>query len=256
MRRLFGLFVVAAVCLIPICQTAMGHGFQLSLSGNQLTAQGDDFLGGSTTNPYTYSSAWTTVTGGSDYLKTAGGVEPSATGGLSVAGGDTFSLEFVSPLMYSNGGTATPAGSGIAMAIRSYVSTTYTLGNLIDSSSLNGTVIPSAFLNVSGNTSHSINWELTGSSIPGGVYGFAYVAHGSNGATTYGPTGPLVVLLNTGDSFSDPTSVLAARAAVYSAVPEPNSVVLAGVGAVLLLGYASRRLCFNQSRQLAGTGTI
>ncbi len=227
--------------MLAIAQSAFGHGFQLSLSGNQIVGTGDDFLGGTTTNPSTYASVWTNVTAGSLYNKSAGGVQPSTTGGLSLANGDTFSLEFFGPLMFSSGGAAAPAAAGVSMAANSYVSTTYTAPNLIDSLILDGTFSIRDILDVSGNTSHSIQWVLSGSSIPPGVYGFAYKVHGVNGVahTIYDTSTPLFVLLNTPD-FTDATAVTAARGAVLDAVPEPSGLILAGIsGAALILCWTS-----------------
>ncbi len=242
--------------LLVCAQAAFGHGFQLSLSDNKIVGTGDDFLGGTTTNPSTYSSGWTSVTPGTLYNKGAGGVQPSATGGLSLANGDTFSLEFFGPLMFSSGGAATPVAAGVSMAANSYVSTTYTAPNLIDTLNLDGTFSVPDFLDVSGNTSHSIQWVLTESldqqSIPPGVYGFAYRVYGSNSVShnIYDSSTPMVVLLNTPD-FTDATSVIAARAAVLSAVPEPNSLILASTGLMISAGLIwQRRIRYASVRQL------
>ena len=173
------------VLIVPLgfCQSALGHGFQLSLSGNQLVGTGDDFLEGKTTNPSTFSSAWTNVTASALYNKGSGGVSVSASGGLSLANGDTLSLEFATPLMYSSGGAASPVAPGVGLAFNSYVSSTYTLPNLIGASILSGSLVLPGRLDVSGTTSHSIQWVLSGSPIPAGVYGFAYRVHGENSIT-------------------------------------------------------------------------
>jgi hypothetical protein len=224
--RLLLLFV-----LIAAGEAAFGHGFQLSLTGNKLVGTGDDFLDGKTTATNTYTSNWTALTAGSLYVKGAGGVQPSDSGGLSVASGDKFSLEFLGPLMFSSGGSAVPAAAGVSLVANSYVNTTYTAPNLIDSATLDGSLTLPDLLDVSGNTSHSIQYVLSAATVPAGVYGFSFRVQGHNDATgaAYLPSDPLVVLLNTSD-FTDPATVTAARAAVLSAVPEPSGVVIGAIG--------------------------
>jgi hypothetical protein len=223
--------LILPLVLIVAGEAAFGHGFQLSLAGNKLVGTGDDFLDGKTTSTNTYTSNWTALTSGSVYVKGAGGVQPSDTGGLSVASGDKFSLEFLGPLLFSSGGSAVPAAVGVDLVPNSYVSTTYTTPNLIDSSTLNGSLTLPDLLDVSGNTSHSIQYVLSAANVPAGVYGFSFRVQGRNDVTgaQYLPSDPLVVLLNTSD-FTDPTTVTAARAAVLSAVPEPSGLFIGAIG--------------------------
>jgi hypothetical protein len=131
----------------------------------------------------------------------------------------------------------------------SYVSTTYTAPNLIDSSTLNGSSSLADLLDVSGNASHSIQYVLSAASVPAGVYGFSFRVQGRNEVrgATYLASDPLIVLLNTSD-FTDPTAVTAARAAVLNAVPEPSALLVSAIGFAAIAvwrraNFAARSVC-------------
>lgn len=230
-------YCLAIACLtaIPIAvvdTSAFGHGFTLSLSSGNLI---EGSSGGSPANLFTHSlnnvaSAWF-----SDH-----GSVTAKSGSAYIAPfdeADSFSIEFVGPLWYSNGNGAIPAPSGTLTAESFSADPSPTLlGQL----AITGASHDPAELPVSGASTHSIGWTLTDISLPtdAGAYGIAYRVKGLNNgnpSTPFLSSEPLVVIFHTsGLSLTDLEN---AQQAIYqSAVPEPGTIGLALAGVALLAG--------------------
>ena len=177
----FGLFL-----MLSISRPAFGHGFVLGLDRNRINATSE-----ATISPHLFVGALDPFSA-TIFFADHGGVE--AGSGFSIPP-DTFGVEFLGRLWYSNGGTAVPDVSGSTLNATSFDSFGGALGNPVN---LTGSSTDPGAFPVAGNDSHSIGWILSGNLIPEGAYGFAYRVTGAdNGATFFEPSVPLVVAFNT-----------------------------------------------------------
>ncbi len=190
-------------------QAAFGHGFVLSLSGNQIEAESEV----PTISPHLFVEVFDAFSS-TVMFTDHGGVEAHSDFNLP---SDKLSLDFLGPLWYSNGGLAQRADDSLTLNATSFDSFMAAIGS-IDISGLS--MNPGSFP-VVGNDAHSIGWKLESSSadapIPTGVYGFAYRVEGlkdGNPLTSFVPSVPLVVVFSTPDFTG---SLNAAQTAIFNA---------------------------------------
>jgi hypothetical protein len=204
--------IFASIASFPLvtlllCGSASGHGFGLNLVGNAIQAESEV----PTISPHLFTEQFVAA---SDTIVHSdhGGVE--ADMGFSLPS-DKISVEFLGPLWYSAGGPAVHADTGFTLNATSY-DTSVVPNTVLGALNITGsTPSPGAFP-VVGDDDHSIGWILSGaSSIPAGVYGFAYRAIGSDGnGVPFEPSVPLVVAFDTPD-FSG--NLAGAQQAVFNA---------------------------------------
>lgn len=239
------LFLVAA-------QNAFGHGFTLSLVGDQVVSNHDQFATGfenlAVAPPPLYSA------GHGFFGKDA-----------SFDNNKTFRFEIVSPLYYSNGSGAVPS----AAALTGYYNEDDPDdddGYKVEFDGSSVTVFDDTNTPVLGATgfgvgstpgSHDMQWVLD-SGAAEGVYGFAYRITALNGLTAYEPvivavafhTEDFAAILDQEDLNYDEeaaTELLTIRQQVISAamstsaVPEPSAWALGIISALGLAGLAWRR---------------
>lgn len=223
--------ISTTLALLLAAQIVWGHGFNISLDGNQLTSSSATFaheLDPPLLNSMTHGF-FNKVTGQFD-------------------SNDTFRFDIVSPLFYSDGSGAELAGPGLSV-------TGYSTASLSDiplSSQVvsDATGAPSGLFVGSVLSTHGMEWVLSDGA-PDGVYGFAYQISGyadGNLATAYDPV--TVVLGMHTDAFDGDANLVvaqqqvleaAAQFAAASAVPEPASWLLGFISALALAGLAWRR---------------
>jgi len=239
--RSFKLLAAALAALLP-ASGAFGHGFSLSLTGGTtLNAISGDWPGNG--NQHMFIEQFTPI--GSDLFSDHGGAGTALFGS-----GKSLSFDVHSALYYSDGSgsPAIPAPPGISLLIEDQ-QPGFTGPSIV----VDGTTNFVAGFPISGNTSHEFLWTLQGATIPEGVYGLAYIIKGqpAGGGTPYVPTPRLVTMWMTpeffpgNDPFAPGSPYLLAQAAIYEAattvVPEPSSVVLAGLAISGLATVARRR---------------
>jgi hypothetical protein len=279
-------FLVTTIVYLAATTIAQGHGYlisELDSSGVPIAlhvaSQSNVLDSGNTASPYA-NLFWDKFPAakGSDSLFTEGSLVstprsspgayyPTNDGGASTSGPfsvyDSATFTVISPLLFSNGGLAVPAASGVALNIVERFP-----GNAPNGAS-NSTNHPGAastaagLLTISGNTGLSSGFQFSladthefakdlflGGSTATGEYGFAYTitVHYHNGTTLI--TAPMVdvfALTDTtlsGGSFTSASLAVqdAATLAIYqAAVPEPSAVILAATGVLLLVIRRLRR---------------
>ncbi len=273
-------FCIAVFVSTAIANNACGHGFNISEIDSSgvpvaLTASSQSQVldSGGTISPYS-NLFWDTFPNATkpDALFTEGTLVstprsspgtyyPTNDGGAATAGPfslyDSATFTVISPLLFSNGGTAVPASAGTLLNIVERFP-----GNAPNGAS-NATNHPGAastaagFLAISGSTgvlpgfqfsladTHEFAKDLIlGGSTLTGEYGFAYevTVHYHDGSTlTSAPLVAIYALTDptlTGGSFTSASLATqdAATLAIYkAAVPEPSAYALASIGGVALL---------------------
>jgi hypothetical protein len=232
--------LIAVLCTVLWAPLAWGHGFSLSLSGNNLSASSNSFPANG--NQYLFGEAFDDVLG---ELVTDHG----AAGASLFGTGKSLTFEVLGPLWFSNGNgsPATPARDGLSLVVEG---SRPGFPGLIE---IDGASTHVAGFAISGNTSHEFLSTLTDDpSLPfaaadNGVYGIMYRVIGSPvGGAPYVPTPWLVSTwmtpgFNPGNDPLSPTSPLSiAQRAIYTAavaVPEPSTIALAAaamIGMVML----------------------
>jgi hypothetical protein len=218
---------VFAAYSIGYLTTASGHGFVMFLSGNKIIAESDD-------NNSLHNGS---LDGNNQELS---GFKVLIGSGLNIPN-DTFSLELLGPLWFSDGGPGVLAGAGIELKVESYTNSTYTtlMGSAIRSALSSG----GTNFSIPGNDDDSMVFSLSGMSIAPGVYGIGMKVHGldeGNLLTPFDTSEPVVMTFRT-EGFSQGNSVTLAEAqtAIYSqaVVPEPSGIALAvaAAGALAML---------------------
>lgn len=243
--RCFLMFVFALATL-GVTASTFGHGFVITLSGNQIVGQSNDFptlpaslfdTNAAEPNPGTFPTT---------YRAASGSIEASTGFNVNPMNPpvDTFRFDFLGGLWHSSGGTATAADAAVRLNANS--ATSPAGADLLGNS--NG----AAGFALAGISSHEVTWWLIGTSsslndIPGGAYGAVLQVSGTSGnGNPFLPTGPLVVVFKTPD-FTDLTAFANARDAIYAAaVPEPAGVLLAAIGAGGAAALFMRRVASSQ----------
>jgi hypothetical protein len=215
-------------CCFGCVTSALGHGFDIYLSGNKIGAESSNnnaLHNGNLDFNYEELSGFRSVFGFNVLT-------------------DTFTVELFGPLWFSDGGPAVPAEAGIELIVDSY--SAYISGNLqglLGSATRSGSSAISDFLDIPGDDDDAMKFSLTGSSITPGVYGIGMRVHGldeANPASPFDPSDPLVITFMTSDFDPDDVAMIdGAQMAIFgAAVPEPNSGLLAlGIaGSLLFLG--------------------
>jgi hypothetical protein len=144
-------------------------------------------------------------------------------------------IEFRGPIWYSDGGAAVPSGYSLTASSLNSVATE------IDSHVLTGTS-PSDTMLISGHSSHSVKWTLDNAAAAG-VYGWTYrvLWDDAGGPAEFRKTNWVTLLGFTTSFASDPDLLNAELSVVAASVPEPSTVLLAGLGAVAVGAAALRR---------------
>ena len=145
-----------------VTRLALGHGFELTLDGNQIDAASEV----PTISSHLFVE---TLTLGSptQLFTDHGGVEAGA--GFSIPP-DSLSVEFLGPLWYSTGGSAHHAADGLNLNATSFDSQQAILGSV----NITGSSAKPGSFPIAGDDDHSIGWILSGATIPAGAYGFTY----------------------------------------------------------------------------------
>src|SRR5215510_10624972 len=118
--RVFSIFVFALATL-GVTASAFGHGFVITLSGNQIVGQSNDFptlpptlfdTNAAQPNPGTFPTT---------YQATSGAIEASAGFNVNVLNPpvDTFRFDFLGGLWFSSGGVATAASPTVHLNVSS-----------------------------------------------------------------------------------------------------------------------------------------
>ena len=201
------IFSTALGISLTAASLAWGHGFELSLVGNNIDPDIELF-----TRALTAANT-----------ANHGGVE--ATFAFN-----SLRIDFNGPLWFSDGGPAVPAPGGTTLAA--------TFGSTV---SVAGNSPPQDGFPVSGTNSHEIGWLLSNAGgLTPGVYGLAYTASGSGNAGPFTPSPPLVVAFHTLDFNLDPDLSTAQDFVFTAAVPEPATASLAAAGLAALLFVRKR----------------
>jgi len=225
-------YLLLVFTMAGLTRVAEGHGFSLSLSGNNLVGTSNDFPGNG--NARLFNATLADLLG--EWKSDHGGA-----GSSNFGTNKELAFDVLGPLWYSTGGVAVPAAAGVALEM---------LGG--SSITLDGNSTITAGYPISGNTSHEFIFTLDGAASHEGVYGIAYSVRGNPvGGDPYVPTLLLVATWMTpnfdpGEDPLDPESPLQlAQTAIFNAaiiVPEPSSIVLAVLGAVALGFFRWRRV--------------
>ena len=200
--------------LLAVHETALGHGFELSLNGNQIAAVSEV----PTISPHLFVEEFDSFSA-TELFTDHGGVEVGR-GSIQLPG-DTLGVEFLGPLWYSSGGVAQRAGTGLTLNATSY-DTSVTPNTILGSVNLSGSTTNPGSFPVVGDDDHSIGWILSGTSIPVGAYGFSYRVTGlkdGDAETPFQPSVPLVVVFSTpGFNGSLAGSLGNAQQAIFNAI--------------------------------------
>ena len=181
------------VALLAVHETALGHGFELSLNGNQIAAVSEV----PTISPHLFVEEFDSFSA-TELFTDHGGVEAGGDGSIQLPG-DTLGVEFLGPMWYSSGGVAQRSGTGLTLNATSY-DTSITPNTILGSVNLTGSTTNPGSFPVVGDDDHSIGWILSGTSIPAGAYGFSYRVTGlkdGDAETPFQPSVPLVVVFST-----------------------------------------------------------
>ncbi len=235
-------YAVVLIALAAGAPPALGHGFLVSIDGNnalQLTSE-DGTAGGllmykvQTLNPAGVSAVKSTDHPGFE----------AASGFL---GNEQVYFEVLGPLWFSSGGAPTEAATGVSLELMPQDLT------VPGSTTVDGTTGPqSGFLigeykvyegggaATLGAYEHQLNYEIDASpSVPIGAFAFAMRLIGINSVgQPFIPSTPFVAVFNNGLSLTTLNTISPQLFSV--AVPEPSGWALAAVGAVGLLAFARR----------------
>ena len=200
---------------LAIHETAQGHGFELSLNGNQIAAVSEV----PTISPHLFVEEFDSFSA-TELFTDHGGVEAGDDGSIQLPG-DTLGVQFLGPIWYSSGGVAQRAGAGLTLNATSY-DTSVTPNTILGSVNLTGSTSTPGSFPVIGDDDHSIGWILSGTSIPAGAYGFSYRVTGlkdGNVETPFQPSVPLVVVFSTPGFNGSPAGSLGnAQQAIFNAI--------------------------------------
>lgn len=256
---------LAVFASMTFASNAWGHGFLLSVVNDGLgnpaaltavsQAQQLDLLAGPTVGPsnvFLDKFGATATTDGTGTWYGANGGSPATSGPWPAYTLATYTI--LSPLYFSDGtGAAVPASTGtyLQVADRFVADQVGHPGAAPGAVNLTGLTMTQPGYGVSLYDVHELSKHLyiaAGSTQKFGEYGFAYnvTVHFAGGQTV--TSGPLVdVFALTDPSLPGGSFALASRAqqdaatqAIYNAVPEPSSMVLAAVGAVAV-GFSGWR---------------
>ncbi|HEY2760703.1 MAG TPA: hypothetical protein VGI75_08165 [Pirellulales bacterium] len=210
-------FYIAMTLVLAGTNLAFGHGFELDLDDNQITAVSEV----QTISQHLFVETLD-VASSSIMFSDHGGVEAADEGQLQVPG-DSLGIQFLSPLWYSNGGAAVHATTSLTMNATSYDTST-SPNPVLGSVNITGAASNAGSFPVIGNDDHSIGWILSnsGSGIPAGAFGFSYRVTGLRGgdaASPFAASDPLVVIFNT-PSFngSGGTTLNDAQTSIFDAI--------------------------------------
>jgi hypothetical protein len=207
MKSMSSVIASLLLAILLLCRSASGHGFGLNLVGNTIEAESEV----PTISPHLFTEQF--VTASDTILHTDhGGVE--ADTGFNLPS-DQLSVQFLGPLWYSDGTPALHAALGFTLNATSY-DTSVVPNAVLGTVNITGSTANPGSFPVVGDDDHSIGWILSGSSsIPVGVYGFAYRVKGtSGGGLPFDPSVPLVVAFDTPDFAGN---LAAAQQAVFNA---------------------------------------
>ena len=232
----YRILALCALATLTVLEPARvwGHGFTLSLSGNNLVTHSDDpplpIPPELVPNDRAFVENLDDVLG---VLQTDAG---GPGGGTAFVQNRHFSFEVLGPLWFSNGGDATPAANGAKMTI---VDQQAGFGGQRVLTGADVGLQP--ILPISGRTSHEFIWQLTGTPAAG-AYGIVYRVHGGqNGGDDFGTT-PWILSVYATPGFADTGNLdLAAAKIIAAAVPEPASVAMLSAGLAAAVGAALHR---------------
>ncbi len=203
MHKLTRLKLITSISIFAFIRAASGHGFVLTLDGNQIQATSQ----APTLSPHLFVGDLDQFSD-TVFFADHGGVQ--AGSGFSVPS-DTFALEFQGPLWFSHGDPATRAPPGMALHGTSYDSFGAPLGTV----NIMGTTVDHSGFPVVGNDSHSIGWILSANAIASGAYGFSYRVLGLKNGDPQIPfvaSAPLAVVFETPDFVGTANAPLAEQA--------------------------------------------
>ena len=146
----------AILLAVTTAHTALGHGFNLSLSGNKIEADPEN---SPVIDPHLFAAAFSLPISGV-YFTDHGAVDDTDSGDFN--SDDTFQIDFVGPLWYSNGAAAIPEATGLTLDATNQ-------NPPFDSTSFTGTSTAQTGFAISGQDAHEILWELSGGSVAPGV---------------------------------------------------------------------------------------
>ena len=213
----FGAALLAILLAVAMAQPHLGHGFNLSLSGNKIETDPENTP---VIDPQLFVAAFSLPISGV-YFTDHGAVDDTGSGDFNAD--DTFQIDFLGPLWYSNGTAAVQESTGLTLDATNQ-------NPPFDSTSITGTSTAQSGFAISGQDAHEILWELSGGTVAPGVYGLAYRISGwehGNVSDPYDPSDVLVVAFNTnGFTGAGGHTLLDAQTAVFAAaVPEPSAIL-------------------------------
>ncbi len=229
----FGAAPLAILLAVAMAHSCAGHGFNLSLSGNKIETDPENTP---VIDPQLFVAAFSLPISGV-YFTDHGAVDDTDSGDFN--SDDTFQIDFLGPLWFSDGSAAVQESTGLTLdATNQYPP--------FDSVTITGTSSAQTGFAISGQDAHEILWELSGGTVAPGVYGLAYRISGwqhGNLADPYDPSDTLVVAFNTsGFTGAGGHTLLDAQTAVFAAaVPEPGTLVLSATGLVIAGVWTLRR---------------
>ena len=204
MLRNYLLTGLACACLLALASTALGHGFRIARSGNQIVALTQDpvvlYQDLFRHDIEQVSLTEYTANHGMIQRYTSGAPAPYA----SFDAADTFRFDIIGPLLYSNGFTVTNAPANVTM--NAFHSQPPNQSIFFDGSSNNTSVgfpvnanTPSGFRvsATGGGASHHVQWTLESSpgTVPHGAYGVHYRISGYDDNDLSAPFDPTDVLI-------------------------------------------------------------